>query len=163
MTCGTDWPKQLPAATRDSKRREEVQGYRFSDVAAGPPISELYTRDTPTFWDVEFTFNQQQANTFMLWLKLNDMRYNPKEFEMPIQMEEGVTTQKVRFLAYPQGTQTGSIWRYQARIVARSTKSAYDKCPEGAAYIWQYKSCHQSYSTAATCFGEAFDKFWPKA
>lgn len=163
MSCLDNWPDTLNGCVTSSRSRDMMVGYRFNDVSAGPPISELVSRDTPTVWDVRFEFNERQANLFSLWLRMNDLRYNPKEFKFPIKLEEGLTYQTVKFVGFPQQTgQEGNVHSYSARILCRKLVSAYDDCPEGAMYIWQNMCDNGDFDYSATCFGQAFDEAWPR-
>lgn len=164
MACSLnkDWPSILPSCETASKSRNQPQGYKFNDVNSGPPFQELFTSDLPTFWDVTFKFTRDNARIFIMWLNQNNYRENASWFKFPIQLEEGLTTQEVRFLTYPQATgQNGDAFSYSAKIMARDIVSKDKTCPEGSLYILLNKSCNSTFEKAANCFGSAFDDAWP--
>lgn len=164
MTCtiGLNWPNFLPSCETSTKSRNQPEGYKFSNVNSGPAFLEMVSDDNPTFWDITFKFTRDQARIFAIWLNQNNMRTMSPWFEFPIQIEEGLTTQEVRFLSYPQATgQDGNVFSYSAKIMSRDIVSKDKECPEGTIYIIMNKNCNTTFAKAAQCFGDAFNIGWP--
>tara|TARA_R110000782_G_scaffold113250_3_gene203272 strand:+ start:2155 stop:2526 length:372 start_codon:yes stop_codon:yes gene_type:complete len=123
----------------------------------------MFSDDNPTFWDITFKFTRDQARIFTIWLNQNKMRTMSPWFEFPIQIEEGLTTQEVRFLSYPQASgQDGNAFSYSARIIARAIASKDADCPEGVVYIATSKNCNTPFDEAANCFVGALELGWPE-
>ena len=162
-TIGENWPDILPSCETASKSRSQPDGFKFNNVNSGPPFLEMFSEDLPTFWDITFKFRRDHARIFMIWLKQNEMRTKSPWFEFPIQLEEGLTTQEVRFLSFPQLTgQNGDAFSYSAKIMARALTSCDEECPEGTVYIITNKNCNQSFDKSAGCFDDALNLGWPE-
>lgn len=131
MACslGLDWPDQLSSCVTASKSRSQPEGYVFNNVNSGAPWAQIVTDTLPTFWDVTFVFSRDDARLFTIWLHKNEFRYGFKWFDFPVQLEQGLTTQEVGFLSYPQNSsQNGGVFTYTAKLIARDviTEDATD-------------------------------------
>jgi hypothetical protein len=156
-----NWPSILPSCETASKSRTNEQGFKVNNYNTAAFAQEFFSDDLPTVWDITFKFRRKQARLFMFWLTENGMREQSKWFEFPIQLEEGLTTQEVRFLSFPQLTsQNGDAFSYSAKIMARELVSCDKDCPEGTIYIIANKNCNQSFDKAAQCFDDALNIGW---
>lgn len=166
MACsiGADWPEMLSGCVTSSKSRNEEVGFKFSPLNSGPPFLQQFSEDLPTFWDIQFKFRQDDARVFQIWLDKNKVRTKSPWFNFPIKIEEGLTTQNVRFIKYPQATgQDGDIYTYSAQIMAREVPRADNgECQDGVLYILFNKNCQTTFDKAAQCFDDAFNLAWPK-
>ena len=142
MTIAT-WPKNLRSCVTSSKRRNKTPGFITSDVQAGPPFTQLVTEDTPTIYDVSFTFNRSEARAFKAWQAINNFANAGGWFYLPIQIEEGLTTQEVMLL--PPGFQfTGqqnNIFKYTANVMCREEKADDNEFPESILAIFENNPC----------------------
>ena len=167
MSCslGANWPEMLKSCVTNSKSRNEEVGFKFSPLNAGPPFLQVFSDDLPTFWDIQFKFRQDEARIFQMWLHQNKVRTKSPWFDFPIKIEEGLTTQNVRFTRYPQATgQDGDVYTYSAQIMAREVVCKdTGECQDGSLYILLNKNCNSSFDKAAKCFDDAINLAWPAA
>jgi hypothetical protein len=137
------WPKHLRSCVTSSKQRNRVAGFETSEVQAGPAFTRLVTEDTPTIYDVSFTFNRDEARAFRSWQVINNFANVGGWFYLPIQIEEGLTTQYVMLL--PPGFQcTGqnnNVFNYSASVVARKEESEDDKFPNAILAMFENNPC----------------------
>lgn len=142
MTIAT-WPKHLRSCITSSKQRNKTAGFITSDVQSGPPFTQLITEDTPTIYDVSFTFNRNEARAFRAWQTINNFANAGGWFYLPIQIEEGLTTQEVMLL--PPGfqctNQNNNIFSYSASVIVRQEVATDDEFPESILAMFENNPC----------------------
>lgn len=130
-----NWPTNLRPALKASKSRSQTVGFRESSPTVGPSFVEPFSDDTPTIYNIQFTFTKGEAAAFQSWLRINQIRFLSPFFNFPLKIE-GLTqaaTQEARFTVsgYPQLTsETNAIFTYSAQILIRSLDipdEAYDE------------------------------------
>jgi hypothetical protein len=162
VTVDADWPSVLPSCETQTKSRNQPEGFKLNNVTQSAIRQEFFSSDLPTVWDVTFKFTRENARLFTFWLAENGLRNQSKWFKFPIQLEEGLATQDVRFLDYPQATgHDGDAFSYSAKIMSSDIVSKDKECPEGAIYIIMNKNCNTTFAKAAQCFDDAFNIGWP--
>lgn len=158
------WPKGLRSCLTSSKQRKKVQGFVTSDVQAGPPFTQLLTEDAPTIYDLSFSFNRSEARAFRAWQTINNFANVGGWFYLPIQIEEGLTTQEVMLL--PDGFQcTGqnnNVFNYSASVIVRKEASEDDKFPESIIAMFENNPC-SDIDTAGNLFDIAINISLPEA
>ena len=163
MTTAT-WPKNLRSCITSSKQRRRTPGFETSDVQAGPPFTQLITEDTPTIYDVSFTFNRSEARAFRTWQTINNFINVGGWFYLPIQIEEGLTTQEAMLL--PPGFQcTGqnnNVFSYSASVIVRQEVAEDDKFPESILAMFENNPC-SSIEDAGNLFDIAINISLPEA
>lgn len=118
------WPDKLGGPKLAGYSREEVVGFRDSELAAGPAFVEIFSDDTPQFHNVQYLFKQDAARRFERWLRTNKVKSESPWFDGPIPTpDRSVKTQECRFTAdgYPQftGISDGGVYSYSARLLTR--------------------------------------------
>jgi len=163
MTIAT-WPNHLRSCVTSSKSRQQTQGFTVSDVQVGPPFVELITEDTPTFYDVSFKFNRSEARAFRAWQKINNFTNAGGWFYLPIQIEEGLTTQEVLLL--PPGFQcTGqenNVFSYTASVMTRQEQATDDQYPESILGLFE-NNPRSDLTEAANLLDIAINESLPEA
>lgn len=158
------WPKGLKSCITGSKQRSRTQGYIVSDVQAGPPFTQLVTEDTPTIYDVKFTFNRGEARAFRAWQTINNFANVGGWFYLPVQIEEGLTTQEVMIL--PPGFQctgqSNNVFNYSVSVIARQEVATDDEFPESILALFENNPCN-NLEQAGNLFDIAINLSLPEA
>lgn len=120
------YPSSLPTVLA-SKRISKVAPFRMSNPRRGLPYAEASGADTPTFFDVEWLLLPDDAVTLRDWVE-NDLEGGLLEFTMPLRTEDGVRLVTGRFLPDQllDRQRVGTLWRYQASIVAQDGRGEPD-------------------------------------
>lgn len=135
------WPDGLPGPLVESYARDEVIGFRESQVAAGPSYVEPYSDDTPIFHTVTYQFKAGDARRFQLWLRQHKFKFLSPVFDGPIVNEDN----KVKFVecrytadGYPQllSQSLSGICVYQARMITRKIENLDDELPDIFETMW---------------------------
>jgi len=118
------WPTGLRGPLVSGYSREEVVGFRESELASGPSFVVPFSDDTPQFHNVTYTFKEGDARRFQLWLRANKFKVFSPWFDGPcITEDRSAETQECRFTAsgYPQlnSKTIGGIYLYSAQFMTR--------------------------------------------
>jgi len=117
------YPFGMPTFNYASKSRTQPAQFTESSPRRGPAYTQKIGSDMPVFWDVNFTFSQEDAQRFQLWVLLPQFLDNGiNEFTLPIRTEFGMVDHTCRFLSSgfldaKQESQT--VFTYKATIMAR--------------------------------------------
>lgn len=137
------WPKGLRGCLTSSKQRQRVQGFVTSEVQAGPAFTQLVTEDTPTIYDLSFTFNRSEARAFRAWQFKNNFANVGGWFTMPIQIEEGLTNQDVMLIGsgFQMTGQNNNIFSYSCTVLLRQEVSEDEKFPDAIIAMFENNPC----------------------
>lgn len=135
------WPEKLRGPMVSGYSREEVVGFRESELASGPSFIEPFSEDTPQFHNVTYQLKEGDARRFQLWLRENKVKFLSPWFDGPIITEDrSIELQTCRFTAsgYPQlqGKSTGGIYTYSAQLITREIVNGDDAYAEAVNTSW---------------------------
>lgn len=157
------WPAGLKSCITSSKSRNSVPGFITSEVQAGPAFTELVTDDTPVIYDLKFSFNRDNARAFRAWQVENDFNTYGGWFTIPIQIEEGVTTQTVMLLppGFQMDGQANNVFSYSASVLVREEVSQDDLYPGGIIWAGSMNGCY-TIQQAGEFLDRAMNQYWPE-
>jgi len=158
------WPIGLKGCITSSKQRQRVQGFITSDVQAGPPFTQLITEDTPTIYDLSFTFNRSEARAFRVWQYKYNFANAGGWFTMPLQIEEGLTTQEVMLLppGFQMTGQSNNTFSYSCTVLIREEVSSDEEFPDAILAMFENNPC-TSIENAGNLLDIAINLSWPEA
>lgn len=158
------WPSGLKSCLTGSKRRQKTPGFITSEVQSGPPFTQLITEDAPVVYDLSFQFNRSEARAFRAWQTINNFANAGGWFYIPIQIEEGLTTQEVMLLppGFQMTGQNNNTFSYSVSVVAREEASEDDKFPDSILAMFENNPC-SSIEDAGSLFDIAINLSLPEA
>lgn len=120
MTTTIKYPKILrPILEAGFSRRQEA-GFTYSDSRSGKIYTKKIAQNQPTFINVTFKFNSQEAVMFQSWYQ-HTLKMGLLPFMMPLMTEWGEFDYECQFVpdSLLPASKQGYIWTYTAEIMIR--------------------------------------------
>jgi len=113
-----DYPVQLPCPLRSGYSITPENNIIRTQMVTGRARQRVAYTSIPSYVDLSFIFNVQEAKTFESWAKFIGGDW----FNIRLKTPTGYAAHECRFMEVPQGPTLdgGNLWRYKAKAETRN-------------------------------------------